>query len=133
MNAVTPPVGVSLSADIEHRPDRRTAYRARVRWMDPATKQRRSKSEAFETEAAAVEWIAGLRRAALGGLDPASATMSLADYGTAHLTLALRGLEAKTLDPRVRLAQARRAGTRPPARADGDQRRRRPRRARLDR
>ncbi|MBV9730310.1 MAG: site-specific integrase, partial [Pseudonocardiales bacterium] len=99
MTAATPPVGVSLSADIEHRPDRRAPFRARVRWVDPATQRRQSKSEAFETEEAAVSWIEGLRRAALGGVDPTAATMKLADYGTAHMTLALRGLEAKTLDP----------------------------------
>jgi hypothetical protein len=99
MSAVTPPVGVSLSADIEHRPNRRKPFRARVRWVDPATKQRQSKSEAFETNELAVAWIDGLRRAALGGVDPTAATMTLADYGKANMTLALRGLEAKTLDP----------------------------------
>jgi integrase len=99
MGTATPPVGVSLSADIEHRPDRRAPYRARVRWVDPATKQRQSKSEAFETEELAVDWIAGLRRAALGGVDPTAATMKLADYGKTNMTLALRGLETKTLDP----------------------------------
>lgn len=99
MGTDTPLVGVSLSADIEHRPNRRTPFRARVRWTDPATKQRQSKSEAFETEELAVDWIAGLRRAALGGVDPTAATMKLADYGKANMTLALRGLEAKTLDP----------------------------------
>ncbi|MDQ3761722.1 MAG: site-specific integrase [Actinomycetota bacterium] len=99
MSAVTPPTGISLSADVEQRPDRRAAFRARVRWIDPVTKRRVSKSEAFETEQAAVNWIADLRRAALGGVDPTAATMTLADYGTAHMTLALRGLEAKTLDP----------------------------------
>lgn len=99
MSATTPPVGVSLSADIEHRPNRRAPFRARVRWVDPATKRRQSKSEAFETEELAVDWIAGLRRAALGGVDPTAATMKLADYGKSNMTLALRGLEAKTLDP----------------------------------
>jgi integrase len=99
MSAATPPLGVSLSVDIEHRPDRRAPFRARVRWVDPATKRRQSRSEAFQTEEQAVGWIAGLRRAALGGVDPTAATMTLSDYGTAHMTLALRGLEAKTLDP----------------------------------
>ena len=41
------PLGVTLSADIEHRPDRPLSYRARVRWIEPATRQRHSKSEAF--------------------------------------------------------------------------------------
>jgi hypothetical protein len=59
----------------------------------------RSKSEAFETEELAIGWIAGLRSAALSGVDPNTATMKLADYGKANMTLVLRGLEAKTLDP----------------------------------
>jgi hypothetical protein len=54
MSTAAPPVGVTLSADVEHRPDRRAPFRARVRWVDPATKRRQSKSEAFETEQAAV-------------------------------------------------------------------------------
>jgi hypothetical protein len=97
--AVPPPTGVSLSADIEHRPDRRAPFRARVRWIDPVTQRRVSKSEAFETEEEAINWIGGLRRAALGGVDPTAATMNLADYGTAHTSLAFRDLETKTLDP----------------------------------
>lgn len=68
----TPPVGVSRSADVEYRPDRRLPYRARVRWIDPVTKRRKSRSESF------------------------AATMSLAEYGDAVMPLALRGLGAKT-------------------------------------
>ena len=44
MSAERWPVGVSLSADIEYRPTRPEPYRARVRWTDPATKRRKSKS-----------------------------------------------------------------------------------------
>ena len=99
MGAVPPPTGVSLSTDIEQRFDRRAPFRARVRWIDPVTKRRVSRSEAFETEEAAVNWIVGLQLAALGGVDPTAATMKLSDYGTAHMSLALRGLETKTLDP----------------------------------
>jgi hypothetical protein len=40
-----------------------------------------------------------VRRAARGGVDPAAATMRLADYGTSVMTLATRNLERKTLDP----------------------------------
>ena len=68
MSAVTPPTGVSLSADVEQRPDRRAPFRARVRWIDPVTKRRVSRSEAFDTEEGAVNWIAGLQRAALEAL-----------------------------------------------------------------
>jgi hypothetical protein len=55
-----------------------------------------SKSEAFQTEEQATNWIAGLRRAALGGVDPTAATMKLTDYGTAHMSLAFRGLGLAT-------------------------------------
>ncbi len=94
-----PPIGVSLSEDIELLTNRRTPYRARVRWTDPTTRRRRSLSESHETYEQAAEWIAGLRRAAQGGVDPGAATITLRDYGAASLPLALRGLEAKTTDP----------------------------------
>jgi integrase len=94
-----PPIGVQLSSDVESRPDRRTSLRARVRWVDPSTSRRVSKSQAFATLEEADDWIAGLERAARGGVDPTAATMRLIDYGTAVMPLALRGLESKTLDP----------------------------------
>lgn len=93
------PLGVSLSTDIEHRPNRRKPYKARVRWTDPVTKERPSKSESFDTEDQANEWLNVLRLAAASGVNPAVATMNLADYGNANMDLAMRGLEAKTLDP----------------------------------
>ena len=96
---VTPPIGVSLSADIEYRDGRALPYRARVRWMNPSTKKRLSKSEQFATEDEAIAWIDGMKHAAAGGIDPAMATMTLADYGEANMELALRGLESKTRDP----------------------------------
>ncbi|MGH3875324.1 MAG: tyrosine-type recombinase/integrase [Pseudonocardiaceae bacterium] len=40
-----------------------------------------------------------MRRAAAGGVDPAAATVTLADYGELNMQLALRGLEGKTTDP----------------------------------
>ncbi len=48
-----PPPGVSLSSDIEYRPDRPQPYRARVRWVDPVTKRHKSRSEAADTSEAA--------------------------------------------------------------------------------
>jgi hypothetical protein len=93
------PVGVSLARDIEYRSGRPLPFRARVRWIDPSTRQRRSKSESFDSEARAKAWIESLVKAARGGVDPLAATMTLAEYGDAALTLALRGLDAKTLDP----------------------------------
>lgn len=96
---VLPPVGVSLSCDIELREGRELPYRARVRWVDPTTKKRPSKSEQFATEDEASDWIDGIKRAAAGGVDPSAATMTLTEYGNLNMTLALRGLESKTTDP----------------------------------
>jgi hypothetical protein len=55
-----------LWEDGEYCEDRRQPYRARVRWVDPVTKRRKSRPEF---------------------------------YGDAVMPLAVRGLEAKTLDP----------------------------------
>ena len=94
-----PPVGVSVSPDVEYRDSRPHPYRARVRWVDPDSKRRKSRSESADTPEAAQAWIDAMMRAARGGVDPIAATMKLSDYGEAVMTLALRGLEAKTLDP----------------------------------
>lgn len=40
-----------------------------------------------------------MKHAAAGGVDPATATMKLSEYGSLNMELALRGLEAKTTDP----------------------------------
>ena len=99
MSAERWPVGVSVSADIEYRPDRPEPYRARVRWIDPATKRRKSKSHACSSQQAALDWIEAMRRVAQAGIDPETASMTLAVYGDSVMPLALRGLEGKTLDP----------------------------------
>ena len=96
---IMPPMGVTLAEDIEVREGRRKPFRARVRWVDPATGERRSKSESFDEEAKAEAWFEPLRRAASQGVDPTLATMSLAEYGEMVMSLAVRGLEIKTLDP----------------------------------
>ncbi|MFJ7423649.1 tyrosine-type recombinase/integrase [Streptomyces uncialis] len=93
------PLGVRVSSDIEHRPDRPSPYRARVRWFDPVSKRRRSLSEGKDTLNEAEDWISGILKAAEAGIAPNTATMSLAEYGTSNMNLALRGLELKTLDP----------------------------------
>lgn len=93
------PVGVRLSTDIEHRPNRPAPYRARVRWFDPVSKRRLSLSEGKHTEDEAQEWLDAIIEAAQAGLSPSLATMKLADYGEANMDLALRGLELKTHDP----------------------------------
>jgi integrase len=94
-----PPIGVSLSADVEIRDGRPRPYRARVRWIDPSTRRRPSKSESFATPEAAQAWIDAMHQAARGGVDPTAANLRLAEYGEAVRHLALRGLEGKTLDP----------------------------------
>ena len=99
MSAGRWPLAVSLSADIEYRADRPEPYRARVRWIDPATKRRKSKSQACSSEQAALDWIEAIRRVAQAGIDPDTASMTLATYGESVMPLALRGLEGKTLDP----------------------------------
>jgi integrase len=93
------PVGVSLSTDIEFREDRNLPYRARVRWVDPSIKDRKSKSESFVDNDGALAWIDQMQKAAAGGIDPNTATMTLVDYGKVNWDLAVRGLEKKTLDP----------------------------------
>ncbi|GAB2749913.1 site-specific integrase [Salinifilum aidingensis] len=97
--STTPPVGANLSSDVEHREGRRAPYRARVRWIDPTSKKRRSRSEAFATREEAQTWIDGMKRAAAGGVTPDVATMTLAEYGESAMEFALRGLEMKTRDP----------------------------------
>jgi integrase len=91
------PLGISLSGDIEERSSE--AYRARVRWVDPASKKRVSKSETFTTREAAEDWVIRMRQFAGRGIDPNTVTTTLSEYGTANLKLALRGLEGKTTDP----------------------------------
>jgi integrase len=59
----------------------------------------RSVSTSHETTEAAAAWVNELRKAAAGGVGPASAIMTLAEYGELNMLLALRGLEAKTTDP----------------------------------
>jgi hypothetical protein len=94
------PVGVRLSSDIEERSDYgRRPFKARVRWTDPVTKKRPSLSEPFESREEAEAWIARLVRFAAQGVDPKTATMTLAEYGAANMDLALRGLEKKSTDP----------------------------------
>ncbi|MFF0527777.1 tyrosine-type recombinase/integrase [Nocardia amikacinitolerans] len=92
------PLGVELRTDIEVR-DRAKPFRARVRWIDPATKKRPSVSESFGTREDAEAWLDRVRQAAARGVDPKMATATLAVYGAANLERALRGVEPKTRDP----------------------------------
>ncbi|SDG81599.1 Site-specific recombinase XerD [Pseudonocardia oroxyli] len=97
--AVEPPRSVELTTDVETRGARFTTYRARVRWQDPATGQRKSTSKGFRDEDDAQAWLAHITSAARRGLSPDHVERSLADYGEAVMDLALRGLEAKTTVP----------------------------------
>jgi len=108
------PVGVSLSSDVEYREGSKLPYRARVRWVDPTTKKRPSKSEQFATDDETNAWLDRMKRYAALGVTPDTASMTLADYGNANLELVTRGLERKTLDPYLagrRKRRCRRSGT----------------------
>lgn len=84
-------VSIALAADVEYLKNRPTPYRARVRWTDPETRRRRSLSTSHNTSNEAEVWANEMRKAAAGGVDPAAATMTLADYGELNMQLALRG------------------------------------------
>lgn len=89
------PLGVTIRSDIEQR-GKVPSFRARVRWTDPATRTRPSKSDSFDTREEAEEWIESVRLAAARGVDPKMATATLKDYGNANWDTAMRGLEDKT-------------------------------------
>ncbi|MCG6496863.1 site-specific integrase [Kitasatospora sp. A2-31] len=94
------PVGVKLYTDIEHRPNRPSPYRARVRWTDLTDPTRRpSRSMGFSTEPEAQEWLDRIAKANGRGVSVALATTELGDYGDSVMDLAMRGLELKTHDP----------------------------------
>jgi integrase len=90
---------VKLADDIEYRPGNPNPHRARVRWIDPQTKRRVSRSEMLPTEDAAQAWIDRMKKTASRGVSPATAAQTLAEYGKEEWNLAMRGLEGTTLDP----------------------------------
>ncbi|MFB7763448.1 tyrosine-type recombinase/integrase [Streptomyces xiamenensis] len=94
-----PPMGVKLSEDIEFREGNPNPFRARVRWFDPETRRRLSRSEMLLDEDAAKQWLERMRRAANRGITPDRAAAKLAEYGESEWALAMRGLEAKSMDP----------------------------------
>lgn len=69
-----PPVGVKLSTSIERRGN---GYLARVRWTDPQTKKRPSRSELVETTDQAEAFFETMRQATETG---ANLLVTLADY-----------------------------------------------------
>ncbi|MFI9787899.1 tyrosine-type recombinase/integrase [Kitasatospora sp. NPDC051984] len=93
------PVGVKISTDIEYRPGNPNPYRARVRWVDPVTKARPSRSSMFPTGDEAQDWLDRIAKAAGRGVSVNLATASLGEYGDSVMDLAMRGLELKTHAP----------------------------------
>lgn len=96
-----PPIGATIGSDIEELTARRKPFRARVRWTDPESGQRRSVSRSHATAEDAAVWVETIRRSAAGGVDPHAATMTLGEYGDLNMAIALRGLEDKTTDPYI--------------------------------
>lgn len=92
------PTGVAISSYIERR-GKAGSFRARVRWTDPRTRRRDSKSASFDTEDEATRWVERVQDAVARGVDPNTAASTLKDYGNAHWEAAMRGVEPKTLDP----------------------------------
>src|SRR5262249_18434254 len=89
------PPGVPLSADIEYREGRPKPYKARVRWVDPATGRRRSISEAAETREDAEARIELMRDMSRAGVDLSMAVKTLAEYGEAIMPWQCEGWRRK--------------------------------------
>ncbi|WP_030462536.1 site-specific integrase [Kitasatospora sp. NRRL B-11411] len=93
------PVGVKLRTDIEYRAGNPNPYRARVRWTDPATNTRPSRSTMFATEEEAKDWLNRVVKAAERGVAVDRAVITLGEYGDSVMDLAMRGLELNTHAP----------------------------------
>jgi hypothetical protein len=89
------PPGIKLAVDVGYRADRPTPYRARVRWTDPSTKKRHSRSEAFATDDEAQAWLKRMERAASRGVTPATAAMTLAEYGAEDAEVSSPGFDGE--------------------------------------
>jgi hypothetical protein len=72
-----------------------------VRWVDPVTGRRMSVSESVQSGGEAESWISRMRDTAGAGLDPGLMVKTLSEYGEIVMPLAIRDLEAKTLDPHM--------------------------------
>ncbi|WP_245914102.1 hypothetical protein [Nocardia fluminea] len=79
-----------------------------MRWTDPTTKARPSKSESFGTREEAEEWVAGIKYAAARGVDPKTATATLKDFRNTHWDTAMRWVELKTVGDAYKSAWNRR-------------------------
>jgi hypothetical protein len=68
-----PPIGVRLSHDVERRT---YGFRARVRWTDPISKERQSRTSVVKTMEEVEDFFARMSRASEHGTDP---TITLSD------------------------------------------------------
>lgn len=82
-----PPIGVHLTQDVANRHGR---FRARARWSDPVSHERRSYSATFETEDRARAFLQQLQSRTHIASDP---LISLADYIAEIGDRYLRGLD----------------------------------------
>jgi integrase len=82
-----PPIGVRLSHDVERRT---YGFRARVRWTDPITKERQSRTSVVKTKEEVEDFFARMSRASEHGTDP---TITLSDYVAAINGRWMRGLD----------------------------------------
>lgn len=82
-----PPIGVRLTQDVVNRHGR---FRARARWSDPVSRERRSYSVTFETEDKARAFLEQLQSRTHIASDP---LISLADYVAELGDRYLRGLD----------------------------------------
>lgn len=82
-----PPIGVRLSTDFEARG---SGFRARVRWTDPTTKERQSRTRYVTSTADADAFFDEMRKASRTGIDP---TITLNDFVAAIGDRWLRGID----------------------------------------
>jgi integrase len=87
MNTLIPPPGVRFSSDTLQRGSR---IRARVRWTDPLTHVRRSRSITVADDAAAQDFFSLIRRGSLCAADP---LVALGDYVRSIEDRYLRGTD----------------------------------------
>ena len=90
----TPPLGTALSCSIERRG---SAFRARVRWIDPDTRKQVGRYKYVRDTERAEEFFESMRAAAATGLDPG---ITVSDYLTLIGNRWMRGIDASsTADP----------------------------------
>lgn len=82
-----PPIGVRLSTDVEARG---SGFRARVRWTDPTTRERQSRTRYVTSTADADAFFEEMRKASRTGTDP---TITLNDFVASIGDRWLRGID----------------------------------------